>query len=212
MRLFFLVFLSLLPGTTLQAQANKPGSFDYYVLALSWSANWCALTGDARGDPQCDAGRDHTFVLHGLWPQFEQGYPSNCHAETSDPSRDDTARMADIMGGSGLAFYQWKKHGRCSGMTARDYFTTLRAAYASVTIPPVFAMVNKDITIAAPVVQDAFLDSNPQLAADQVTVTCKQGLIQEVRICLTRDLAPRTCGLDVSRDCTLPDAGLGAVR
>ena len=47
--------------------------------------------------------------------------------------------MADIMGGAGLAFYQWKKHGRCSGLSPQDYFATARRAFASVTIPPVFA-------------------------------------------------------------------------
>ena len=212
MRLFALVFVAVLHAFSGRAQADTAGDFDYYVMSLSWSSNWCALTGDARRDPQCDKGLGLTFILHGLWPQYERGYPANCTPRERDPSRADTAAMADIMGGSGLAFYQWKKHGRCSGMTAHDYFTTLRAAYASVTIPPVFAMVNKDITIAAPVVQDAFLDSNPQLAADQVTVTCQQNLIQEVRICLTKDLTPRTCGPDVIRDCTLPRAELDAVR
>lgn len=212
MRSLALVFMSLFWAMPIRAQADEPGDFDYYVMALSWSPNWCALTGDARHDPQCDPGRHLTFTLHGLWPQYEQGYPSDCFAQTADPSRQDSARMADIMGGAGLAFYEWKKHGRCSGLTARDYYTTLRRAYGSVTIPPVFARITTDITIAAPVIQDAFLASNPNMTADQVTVTCSQNLIQEVRICLTKDLTPRRCGPDVIRDCTLPRAELDAVR
>jgi len=212
MRLLSLVFAMVLTGLAPATRADTPGDFDYYVMALSWSSNWCTLTGDARRDPQCDAGRGLTFTLHGLWPQYEQGYPADCYAQVSDPSREDTARMADIMGGAGLAFYEWKKHGRCSGLTARDYFAAMRKAYGSVTIPRVFAKINKDISIAAPVIQDAFLDSNPGLSADQVTVTCKGNMIQEVRICLTKDLAPRRCGQDVARDCTLPRAELDAVR
>ena len=48
------------------AEGERAGDFDYYVMALSWSANWCAATGDARDDPQCEAGRGIDFVLHGL--------------------------------------------------------------------------------------------------------------------------------------------------
>ena len=212
MRLLCLVFLAAVAALPLRAQDHKAGRFDYYLLALSWSANWCSLAGDDRDDPQCDAGRGLTFIVHGLWPQYKAGYPADCLTTEANPSRAETAAMADIMGGSGLAFYQWKKHGRCSGLSARDYFATLRRAYDSITVPPVFATITQDRTIDASVIQDAFLDKNPKLAADQVTVTCKQGMIQEVRICLTRDLAPRTCGNDVIRDCTLPDATLGAVR
>ena len=151
-------------------------------------------------------------LVHGLWPQYETGYPSDCFSTSADPSRADTAAMTDIMGGAGLAFYEWQKHGRCSGLSARDYFATLRRARSGIVIPPVFARITHDLTIDASVIQDAFLERNPRLAPDGVTVTCKQGKIQEVRICLTRDLAPRRCGADVIRDCTLPDAELDAVR
>jgi ribonuclease T2 len=212
MRLLILAILSLLAGLPVRAEGERAGDFDYYLLALSWSPAWCALTGDARHDPQCDPGRGLTFMVHGLWPQNETGYPSDCFTTQSDPSRADTAAMTDIMGGAGLAFYEWQKHGRCSGLPARDYFATLRRARTSITIPPVFARITHDLTIDAGVIQDAFLEKNPQLRADGVTITCKQGKIQEVRICLTRDLAPRRCGTDVVRDCTLPDAELDAVR
>jgi ribonuclease T2 len=33
-----------------------------------------------------------------------------------------------------------------------------------------------------------------------------------VRICLSRDLDPRTCGADVVRDCTLSDALFSPIR
>ena len=212
MRLVVLLILSLLVCRAATAGDDKAGAFDYYLLSLSWSPAWCALTGDDRADPQCDPGRGLTFTVHGLWPQYDQGYPSNCFTTKPDPSPTDTAAMADIMGGAGLAFYQWQKHGRCSGLSARDYFATLRRARDGITLPPVFALISQDITIAAAVIQEAFLEKNPQLDPDGLTVTCKQGMIHEVRICLTRDLAPRTCGPDVIRDCTLPDAGLSAVR
>ena len=212
MRLLWLAIAAMCLATAARADGEKAGDFDYYVMSLSWSANWCALTGDARDDPQCDAGRGLTWTLHGLWPQNEDGYPSYCRTGQNDPSRSDTAAMADIMGGAGLAFYEWKKHGRCSGLTAKDYFAVSRRAYKSVTIPPIFTQITKDLSVPASVIEDAFVESNLALARNQITVTCDGGMIQEVRICLTKDLEPRDCGADVVQDCTLQDAGLEAVR
>ena len=71
--------------------------------------------------------------------------------------------MADIMGGSGLAFYEWKKHGRCSGLSATAYYSAMRRAYASVAIPPIFAHISKDLKVPALVIEDAFLENNPGL-------------------------------------------------
>ena len=194
------------------AEAERAGDFDYYVMSLSWSPNWCAETGDGRGDPQCDKGRGLSFTLHGLWPQFEAGYPSYCRTGERDPSRADTAAMADIMGGAGLAFYEWKKHGRCSGLAAREYFSVSRRAYQAVVIPEVFKALNRDVELPASVVEAAFIEANPGLQPDQITVTCDRWMIEEVRLCLTRDLEPRGCGADVVQDCTSQRAVMEAVR
>ena len=212
MRQVLAVIAAMCLATGARAVGEQEGDFDYYVMSLSGSANWCAATGDARGDPQCDVGRGLTWTLHGLWPQFDDGYPSYCRTAQNDPSRGDTANMADIMGGAGLAFYEWKKHGRCSGLSAKDYFGLSRKAYRSVTIPPIFAQITKDLSVPAGVIEDAFVESNPGLARNQITVTCDGGMIEEVRICVTKDLEPRECGADVVQDCTMQDAGLEAVR
>ncbi len=194
------------------ADGERAGDFDYYVLSLSWSAAWCALEGDARNDPQCDDARGLTFVLHGLWPQYDIGWPSYCRTGERDPSRAETAAMADIMGGAGPAFYQWKKHGRCSGLSAPDFYRTARDAYGRVVMPELFKAVSRPLTLPASVIEDAFLEANPGLARDQITITCKDGLIQEARFCLTRNLTFRRCGDDVIRDCRLKDALLEPVR
>jgi ribonuclease T2 len=188
------------------------GQFDYYVLALSWSANWCAIEGDARGSPQCDRAEQFDWVLHGLWPQYETGYPTDCASNFAPPSRTQTAQMGDIMGTSGLAWHQWRKHGSCSGLSPADYFALSRRAYDQITRPPVFRGVNRDITLPASLIEDAFLRDNRGLRADQITITCRQGYIQEARICLTRDLDLRRCGADVIRDCSLDSAKFNAMR
>lgn len=207
-----LIAALLSPANPASAEGERAGDFDYYVLSLSWSATWCSLTGDDRNDPQCDAGRGFDFTLHGLWPNYEDGFPSSCRTGQPDPTRAETAAMADIMGGAGLAFYEWKKHGRCSGLAPRDYFAASRRAYDSVTIPPVLRGLSKRITLPASVVEDAFAEANPQLSRDGITVTCDGGMIEEVRICLTRDLEPRDCASDTRRDCKLTNAVLVPVR
>lgn len=206
------VFLAALLAGPLRADGERAGDFDYYVLSLSWSASWCALEGDARDDPQCDRGRGLTFVLHGLWPQYEDGWPQYCRTAERDPTRGETAAMADVMGGAGLAFYQWKKHGRCSGLSAPDYYRTAREAFGRVKVPKVFRDVSRPLTLPASVIEDAFLEANPGLDRDQITITCAEGLIQEVRLCLTPDLGFRRCGTDAIRDCRLKDAVLEPVR
>ncbi len=194
------------------AEGEPAGNFDYYVLALSWSPNWCLREGDARDAPQCDDRSDHGWTLHGLWPQYETGWPSYCRTTERDPSRGLTGSMVDLMGSSGLAFHQWKKHGRCSGLSASRYFEVSRSAVESVSVPDVFRRLESDIRLPAEVVEEAFLGDNPDLDADMITVTCRDGMIAEVRICLTPDLEFRRCGADVRRDCTIRDALFSPVR
>lgn len=191
---------------------DKPGVFDYYVLALSWSPTWCALEGDARRAPQCRASKDYGWVLHGLWPQYERGYPEHCQTTARAPSRRQTAEMADIMGSSGLAWYQWKKHGSCSGLSSADYYALARKAFESIQRPQILRRLDRPVTLKATVIETAFLEANRQLSRDMITITCRQGRIQEARICLSKSLEPRRCGSDVRRDCTLPNALLDPVR
>ena len=198
------VMLWLLTALPALAEGEKAGEFDYYVLSLSWSPNWCQLEGNARQSEQCE--EDHGWILHGLWPQFHRGYPSYCRTIERAPSRGMTADMADIMGTSGLAWHQWKKHGTCTGLSATDYYALSREAYGRITRPAVFRKLDQSVKLPAHVVEQAFLKDNPQIQPDGLTVTCRDGHIQEARICLSRDLAPVPCGQDVVRDCTLTDA------
>lgn len=202
LRITACILLVLLTISHAFADTKRAGEFDYYVLSLSWSPTWCALQGDAQKSPQCDLGRGFGFMLHGLWPQYATGWPSFCATPQRNPSRKMTQDMADIMGTGGLAWHQWDKHGRCSGLSARDYFALSRRAYEQVARPEIFRNLLKSFNIPAPLVEEAFLGSNPDLTADMLTVTCKRGHFQEVRICLNKDLEPRECGVDVRRDCT----------
>ena len=209
MRWLLIWVLTALP---VWAENDKAGQFDYYVMALSWSPNWCELEGDAKGSDQCAARHDQGWILHGLWPQYHRRFPSYCRTSERAPSRGQANAMADIMGTGGLAWHQWKKHGVCSGLSSAAYYELSRKAYASVKRPEIFRKLTKDIKLPASVVEDAWLKANPNLEADGITITCKRGLIQEARICLSRDLKPVPCGQDVVRDCRMKDAVFTPVR
>ena len=109
--------------------ADAPGRFDYYVLSLSWSPQYCA---QARGhEPQC--ARPYAFVVHGLWPQYERGYPSDCrtHARVAEATID---RMLPIMPSRSLVIHEWRAHGSCSGSSPHAYFADVERAYNSIRV------------------------------------------------------------------------------
>lgn len=194
-------------ATSAPGHADVAGAFDYYVLALSWSPTWCEIEGAARGSAQCDTDAGFGWIVHGLWPQHARGYPQYCTTRHRDPSRSETAAMADIMGTASLAWYQWQKHGRCAAMDPQAYFEAARDAFDRVVKPEAFRQLDAPVRLPAHAVEDAFLADNPSLFPDAVTITCRDGRIQEARICLTRDdLSPRACGADVIRDCAATDA------
>jgi ribonuclease T2 len=172
--------------------ADEAGAFDYWLLALTWTPSWCEAEA-AWDEAQCRRGLG--FTLHGLWPQHEDGWPEYCASDARDPSRRETAAMADVMGSGGLAFYQWKKHGRCSGLYADRYFATARRLYEALRLPR-----PDDGRATAAEIEAAVLDRNPALTPEAVIVTCGGGRLAELRVCLTRDFAPRPCGADVLGD------------
>ncbi len=212
MRILFASLLAGLIGMSAAAEGERAGDFDYYVLSLSWSPNWCLREGDARNSPQCASGTGHGWILHGLWPQFHRGYPAFCQTAERPPSRAMTRDMADIMGTSGLAWHQWKKHGTCTGLSASAYYTLSRDAYARVTRPEIFRKLARTVKLPASVVEEAFLKANADMEPDGVTITCRNDQIQEARICLSRALEPVPCGQDVVRDCRMKDALFSPVR
>lgn len=203
--------LSLM-GQTALAEGERAGEFDYYVMSLSWTPSWCAIEGDAKRSEQCDADTGFGWTLHGLWPQFENGWPSYCRTNHRNPSRSQTAEQTQLFGTSGLAWHQWNKHGRCTGLSARNYYRLSQEAYDRLTRPAIFRQLDKTYRLPARVVEEAFIKANPKLEPDMITVTCRDGFVQETRICLTRELEFRPCGRDVRRDCSLSDARMDPLR
>ncbi len=182
------------PDPSTAASTPAASGFDYYVLALSWSPSYCAAEGPKANRQQCSSGRPYGFVVHGLWPQYERGYPQDC--DTSQP-RDvpysDAKRLSDIMPSAGLVTYEWRKHGSCTGLTQGDYFSAMRRAVDRVSIPPSYRQPAPHPAVNPLVLEQAFMSANPGLPKDGIAVTCDREYLREVRVCLTKDLNFRSC-------------------
>ena len=166
--------------------ASEVGRFDFYVLSLTWVPGFCATGGDEKGRDECRRGADVGFSVHGLWPQYERGYPSDCGG--GRPSRAALAVTDGVYPEEGLARYEWRKHGTCSGLSPTAYFTAAKNARDAVTIPPALKDPHQAQTLSPSDVERAFTDANPRLRPGMLAAVCQRGTLDEVRICFTRDL------------------------
>jgi ribonuclease T2 len=181
---------------------NQPGEFDFYVLSLSWSPSFCRES-EERGrssNEQC-RGRPYSFVVHGLWPQYERGFPRDCEVPSPRLSREITTSMLDLMPARGLIYHEWDQHGTCSGLEAQGYFDLIRKARETVKIPENYAGLRSTLTVSPEEVEEAFVKSNPGLSHGAVSVTCSSTRLSEVRICLSKDLKFRDCEENERRAC-----------
>lgn len=174
------------------ASQGTPGVFDYYLLTLSWSPEFCY---SHPQKPECQSGH-HGFVVHGLWPQYVQGYPENC---STAAGLANPAAMEDIMPDAGLVAHEWTTHGTCSGLDAEAYFKLLRRAFQSVKVPERFAAPRENFSIPPQDVKGEFVRDNPKFTADEMTVSCGNNYLTAVSFCVSKDLKPTAC--QNLRDC-----------
>lgn len=181
------------------AVSGDEGRFAYYVLTLSWSPAFCETPAGARSPEQCTGPRHYGFVVHGLWPQNESGWPESCAAGGA-PAPTLVSKMLDIMPSRKLIEHEWEKHGTCSGLSAEGYFEKVRAALGTIRIPEAYVAPKQAFSTDLERIVAAFVTANPKLSPEKLAVRCKREL-DEVRICLDKDLVPRPCGPDVRNAC-----------
>lgn len=209
-------------STSIAADTRQPSTpssssdFDFYVLALSWSPTHCSSDrGRGRDDDlQCRSGRPYGFVLHGLWPQYERGYPADCPSgEPRAVAADIVEDMLKISPSAALVQHEWTKHGTCSGLSQADYFAAAERAFEAISIPPALVHLTQPLATTAEAVRDAFVKSNPTLAREGLSATCSRNELAEIWICLDGTLAPRTCSREVAkRHCGRREVRMRAVR
>lgn len=190
--------------------ASGADGFDYFLYVLSWSPSFCEAQNDSNSR-QCNGRGDYGFIVHGLWPQFERGYPEFCdvRARVSDRIVDD---MMPIMPAKGLIYHQWKKHGTCSGLQPDDYFRVIQEASRRIKTPDTLKSLNKDVTLDPQIVEDAFMEANPSLDDNEIVTRCRDGRLYEVRICVDKSLTPRACSRDVANDCRQRSVRMPGIR
>jgi ribonuclease T2 len=204
------------PASAQDRRQNAPGAFDFYVLSLSWSPSFCAQAAE-RGNSsrsqqaQC-GGRPFSFVVHGLWPQYEHGFPDYCQRPSPRLDHRIMTSMLDLMPAPGLIYNEWDKHGTCSGLGARAYFEAIRKARAAVKIPAEFLDLAAPKTVAPNTIEDAFIKDNPGLSHSAIAVICDRNRLSEVRICMNKDLQFRACEEIDRRACRRDQVVMPPVR
>jgi ribonuclease T2 len=194
---------------------NAPGQFDFYVLALSWSPSYCEASQERAPnrapDQQC-GGRPFSFVVHGLWPQYEQGFPAFCQVPAPRLDRNIVGSMLDLMPSPRLIFHEWDRHGTCSGLPANAYFETVRKARAVIKIPADYFDLDKPIMVTPDEVATAFVKANPGLSRGAIAVACDSKRLSEVRVCLKKDFSFHDCAEVTRRVCRRDKIVMPAVR
>jgi ribonuclease T2 len=187
-----------------EARQNEAGQFDFYVLSLSWSPSFCAAAGDRDGsrapNTQCGA-RPFAFVVHGLWPQYDRGFPEYCQVPAPRLDHRIVASMLDLMPAPHLIFNEWDRHGTCSGLAPRAYFETIRKARAVVKVTPEYIDLSEPLNVSPAAVEKAFKAANPGLTDEGMAIGCGKKRLTEVRICLSKELQFRDCAEIARRSC-----------
>jgi len=213
--LSFLFIFAITALAQTDRRQSEPGKFDFYVLALSWSPSYCEAAQERAPnrapDQQC-SGRPFHFVVHGLWPQYEQGFPSYCQVPAPRLDRSIVGANLDLMPSPRLIFHEWDRHGTCSGLSARAYFETVRKARAVVKIPEEYLEVAQPLAVTPSAVAEAFVKANPGLTRAQFAISCDNKRLTEIRFCLARDFSFRDCGEVTKRSCKRDKLVMPAVR
>ena len=178
---------------------NEAGRFDYYALVLSWSPTYCASQQRGGYDPQCDrrGERAYAFVLHGLWPQHERGWPQDCRTrERPFVPRPTIDRMLDIMPSPRLVIHEYRKHGTCSGLAPDAYYDYARKLFAKIAVPARYVQPEKSFFVSPDEIRNDFAAANPGLSEEMIAVACNRSgaRLREVRVCFSREGEFRACG------------------
>lgn len=168
------------------AAPAKTQAFDYYLLNLSWSPEFCQ---SHPSDIQC--AQHSTFVLHGLWPENKDGsYPENCSAA---PGPSDPSQYSDIYPDASLLEHEWKAHGTCSGLAPDAFFQLARTAFHSVAIPSTLTNLNKQISLPPAKILSMFTEANPAIPSSSLAMTCGSNYLTAVEVCMDKSLHPVAC-------------------
>jgi ribonuclease T2 len=206
-----LMAVGLISAGTLQSKKKpktpKQQPFAYYMLVLSYAPDFCDQPKGDKDPRECGNGRKVGFVVHGLWPQGETTRgPQNC-GSSSPVSQANIQAMLHYFPTESLIQHEWSAHGTCSGLSAGDYFAAVKKARDSVKIPDELTPASRQSMTPAQI-QSKVASANPSFPKTAFRTSCYPDKeLQEVRICLNKDLSPRACGPSAGQ-CTAKSVSL----
>lgn len=178
---------------------NTASKFDFYLLVLSWSPDYCATNGN--DDPQqCSIGKKLGFVLHGLWPQYNQGYPSDC-SNVKLPN-DVKAKFPGLYPSDSLYTHEWEKHGTCTGLSPEQYLALSKQLKESVAIPAAYRAPEQPFRTTTAQLKKDFIAATPALSESALAIQCSGSgrFLQELQVCFSLDGKPIACSREVQND------------
>ena len=167
-------------------RSAQPGAFDFYLLTLSWSPEFCLTHASAA---ECAAKQG--FVLHGLWPQNANGtYPEDC---SDAPGPANPGQYADIYPDQSLLEHEWATHGTCSGLSADAFFQLARQAKQSVHVPADLAGQQTPSQQTPVQILGSFAQTNPGDPVGDFALSCGNNRLTAVEVCLDKNLHALSC-------------------
>ncbi|WP_372781150.1 ribonuclease T [Phenylobacterium sp.] len=164
----------------------------YYLLALSWTPQWCRSGGAGASAKEMECGQAFGFSLHGLWPDgAAKPYPRFCRP-VGALDASTVVEMYCRTPSPKLLQHEWQAHGACGWNDPKAYFGQASRLYDRLVMPRIEAIAPDALTAGA--VRAAFVARNPGLARNQVFVqTDRSDDLTEVRICYDLKFRPAAC-------------------
>lgn len=184
------------PANGRAASRNIAGDFDFYVLAMSWSPDFCAGRGGSDYE-QCGPGKNPGFVLHGLWPQYQKGFPQNC---SSVPFPSQLKReFPGLFPNDRLYAHEWRRHGTCSGLSPREYMALAKKLKDAAPIPPRYRQLREPVRTTTAVLHKEFKTADAGIPEKGVAVFCSGSgrFLKEVFLCYNRQGERAACSPEI---------------
>nr|XP_043636075.1 ribonuclease 2-like [Erigeron canadensis] len=201
-------------GSGVVSTVAEEREFDYFTLALVWPPTYCTRSTKCCKQSGCCRGENNpsVFTISGLWPDYNDGtYPSCCEGPSFNANEISplqgvmdtywpsfSCKMSKTCNNTKVSFWasEWEKHGTCAApVTGGQYnfFQTAINLYSAYNVSEVifgagYVPSNSETYPSSGIIsalENAF-HATPQ-------IKCKNGALQDLRICFTKDFKFRDC-------------------
>jgi ribonuclease T2 len=174
------------PATSISRMGGAGQAYDFYVLNLSWSPEFCQTN---PGAVECS--QHLGFVVHGLWPQSLDGtYPKNCGTR---PGPVTDADWQGLFPTAALAQHEWTTHGVCTPYNADTYFGLVREARGKVRIPAAFTGPTQPASDTPADIIAQFAKINTGVPPGGLALSCGNNNLTAIEICFDKNINPTAC-------------------